>query len=340
MKFITSDKVFGQLDRLSEWKETGWTSPVTIEVHPSNKCNNACHYCSMWQVKDAKQMSGVELTKSLKFAENLGAKGIIYSGGGEPLMNTNMEKALKTCKLDQGIITNGVLLRGSIQDTVLRNCKWVRISLDACNSEQYKRIRGTADMGKVTLHIKQMLALKKKIGSSTTIGLQIVVGKHNYRTITEFCNFCLEQFPDVDYVQVRPIEVRLKEEPYSKEQLSDIFWQLENELFRKDKVLISAKWDLFKGDREFGFKSCHAAPFIGVIDSYCDYYLCCHMVKQPEYKICNVMEGNTKSLKPFYSKFGKALGFNKVTCPVGCRGSSINRVLEGLKNKNEHRNFL
>jgi len=41
-----------------------------------------------------------------------------------------------------------------------------------------------------------------------------------------------------------------------------------------------------------------------------------------------------------YAKFGVTMGFNPKLCPVGCRGASINRALEGLKRGKQHVNFL
>ncbi len=339
MNYISHDKIFYHSKQLNNWEEGEPITPITIEVHPSNQCNNACHYCSMWKVKDAKQMSVDELMYTMHFVKELGAKAIIFSGGGEPLMNPHIKDAFMVCDLDFGVITNGVLLE-NFTKILSKKATWVRISLDAHNTVIYETIRGTKDFHKVVKNIKQLCAQKYKDKSNLTIGVQMVVDQYNYSFIVDFVQWVFNEFPaNLDYVQIRPIEVKLKDEPYDSEQLGIIFKQLE-EVKDFSKVIISDKWDLFKGPRNFGFTACHCAPFIGVIDAYLDYYLCCHMVKNPDYKIMNINEGVPKNLGSLYSKFGLTLGFDPKLCPVGCRGASINRALEGLKRGKNHVNFL
>ena len=43
--FNPKAKVLANVDRVIEHIETGCTSPVLIEVDPSNACNHACSFC-------------------------------------------------------------------------------------------------------------------------------------------------------------------------------------------------------------------------------------------------------------------------------------------------------
>ena len=38
-------KIIANVDRVWEHLETGTTSPVLVEVDPSNACNQACNFC-------------------------------------------------------------------------------------------------------------------------------------------------------------------------------------------------------------------------------------------------------------------------------------------------------
>jgi sulfatase maturation enzyme AslB (radical SAM superfamily) len=191
-----------------------------------------------------------------------------------------------------------------------------------------------------------MVSLKETFGYSCTIGTQIVVNNYNYKTIREFVGFVTKTIPGIDYIQVRPLEVLPSENPYSLDMLNEIKPQL-NQVRINKKVIVSKKWDLFWDNpkREYGYTACHCAEFIGVIDAYGDAYLCCHTVKNPNYKYCNVFK--LKQKENFFLKridklkeLGESKGLNPRVCPLQCRGSNLNRRLEGLKNEPEHENFL
>lgn len=347
-KYISSDKVFYHLEELVAWKKDGQVNPVTIEIHPSNACNNSCFYCCMDKVKDQKIMSKEEIAYAINYTKNLRAKGIIFSGGGEPTIAPCFEDALYFAKdlgLDIGVITNGINLTNSKRKTILEKATWVRISLDAMDPETYKKIRGTDFWETVVSNLHKLLEERKYFHRKPTIGLQIVVNKYNYTKIREICRAMNHKFTDIDYIQVRPIEMKVNEDPYSLDELKEIEPQLK-QIKANKKVIVSDKWDLFfkNHKREFGYGACHCAEFIGVIDAYSNFYLCCHTVKNQDYKYCNIKEVDSSTFfsrrQDHLRKLGKTKGFNPLVCPLACRGSNINRVLQGLVNENEHKNFL
>ena len=348
-KFISSDKLYFHPKALMDWANGFPVDPVTVEVWLTMQCNNACFYCSMKGVKTAKQMSRKEVEKTIDFVSHIGTKGIIFSGGGEPTIHPNFEHAIHLAKakgLDIGVITNGVALNASMENTILENAKWVRISLDADNSETYKKIRGTDSFSRVVLNVKSLLIRKFNTKSNCTVGLQIVVNKYNYKRIRLITQFMLKEFPLADYIQIRPVETRINETPYSLNELNEIEPQL-NFFKNTKKILISDKWDLcFNNAKcDFGFTACHCAEFIGAIDSYGNFSVCCHTTKNKGYQYCNVFEPLSKSFffserKSVLEKLGKTRGFNPKICPICCRGSAPNRVLEGLSHEPDHKNFL
>jgi len=343
-KFITSDKIFQHTEQLNNWKQDRGVDPITLELHLTNKCNNACYYCCMWNVKNAQEMNTGEVRKAVDFIGNSGAKGVIFSGGGEPTMHKEFDNAvfwLEQKGLDIGVITNGVNWNEERIKTVLPMIKWVRISLDAVDDEQYKLIRGTHQFEQVVANIKKMLELKN-LYPETTIGVQIVVNKHNYMSVRDFCFFCNQEFPTLDYIQVRPLEIKQDEVPYSAEELETL--KDIKDCAKIPKVQLSDKWDLITGAREFGFTKCHCCEMIGTIDAYGDYYLCCHTLKLTDYKFYNIFSStqNNRAIHKVdtLKALGPSKGLNPKVCPIGCRGSNINRRLEGLANEQKHKNFL
>jgi len=362
MKFISSDKVFSHLDRLSQWSECDLVPPITVEVHPSNKCSNKCVYCIAEDLKDGRMMSRDELLKAIGFLDDVGVRGIIFTGGGEPTLNPFIIDGIESAShlgLSMGLITNGMHLTGKLARVVLRNCEWVRVSLDASDRETYKKIRGVDAYSIVRKNLSELVKLKKRLKSDCTIGTQMVVNEFNYDKILRFVlSFkrvdCVKVRPlsfeasGLNYIQVRPLEAMVEEKPYSVLMKKRILEDLD--FVRKGvggcpHVIVSDKWDIvFSGSREYGFSGCHCAEMIGAVDAYGDFYLCCHTVKNAKYKLFNVFTGDWKTFlferRKILDKCKIMKKVDPLACPVGCRGSNINRRLEGLMGEKEHDNFL
>lgn len=353
MKFISSDKVL-KSEEFINWRTGVTVKPQVMEIHPSNVCCNACSYCFYKDRNDAKIMTDEELGQALDYCKDIGVKAVTFSGGGEPFCNkdflSNLAYATAALDLEVGVITNGVLLDRGMAEMVLSmpKIKWIRISFDAIDSEQYQTIRGTNTFDIVKQNIKDLLEVKKACGSKTTIGIQMVVCENNWFDIIDFINFCRENFTEINYIQIRPLEVMFNSKPYDEIQKEEIYKQIEyiktSEIKFYNKVIISDKWDLIFGERDFGFTKCHCAPFIGVIDAYSNFYLCCHQVQQKDYLIGNIKEMSPEqfwvSRRKCYEHLGLTQGFNPAVCPVGCRGAGINRTLQGILEKGEHDLFL
>jgi radical SAM protein with 4Fe4S-binding SPASM domain len=243
--------------------------------------------------------------------------------------------------IDMGMITNGVIMTPELISCYVNHFKWVRISLDASDDNTYYKIRGTKTLKLVEYNINQLLKEKKEKKSNLTIGLQIVVNNFNYNKIISIVTKMLNTFPEINYIQIRPIEIKLKEFPYTIDQLKIIDNALKYDYGTK-KVIISDKWDLFFCNNSgFGFSSCHSSEFILTVSAYGEIYQCCHVLQNKEYRIGNIND----DIETFFPKreltlYGlKNKGFNPALCPLGCRGSAINKSLELFK-KNGHQNFL
>ena len=89
-----------------------------------------------------------------------------------------------------------------------------------------------------------------------------------------------------------------------------------------------------------GFSFCHGYPFIGAIDARGDYYICCHKVEMRDKRFyCgNVIKEPIQLVMSKREKVIKHL--NLKYCYLECRGSNLNRRLEGLLHHKEHKNFL
>ena len=341
MKYLAPDKIFYHPDRLKAWTNDEIVRPVTAEIHLSNRCNNSCTYCGQKNNHKNEDMSLDNIKLLRKFVDAVGVKACYFSGGGESTLNKDLFTAIDELRnIELGMITNGLVMPDKLIERYVRDFRWVRISIDAADSETYQKTRGTNSFNKVCKNIQDLLLSKKSAKSNLTVGLQIVVNDHNYDQISDITSTLINLFPDIDYVNIRPIECNINKEPYTMNQLIRIEHFLES-LQGMDKVIISEKWQtLFSDKREYGFSTCHAGEFLLTITADGDIYQCCHITHLDDYRITNLCDYENY----FYERqlmfdHVQNKGFNKNICPLGCRGSGINKSIESMILQN-HRNFL
>ena len=128
------------------------------------------------------------------------AQLIHFSGGGEPLLNPWLSKALPwIAQMDQvikvALSTNGILLTPEIAQHV----DYLRVSIDAGTREHYERVSGVDAFDKVVANLK---AIKPK----GDLGLAMLVTDDQtvdwWGEISRFCN--VARAVSADFMHVRP----------------------------------------------------------------------------------------------------------------------------------------
>jgi len=341
-KFITSDKINYYPSKLAVW-ELGLLEqiiPVTIEMHPSNICNNKCYYCFAEKQKDGRLMKFDDALKIIDKLSSIGVKGLILSGGGEPTLHPNIIGIINyasTKGLRVGLITNAVKLSQDLMREIIVNCDWVRVSLDSVCPSTYKKIRGTDSCSIVLKNLQELVKLKKELKSHCTIGTQSVVSEKNKEDLYDTA-LMLNDI-GVDYYQMRPLE----NETYSRE-FYDIIENTMNQIVDacfEMKIIISGKWKIINpnlNEEDRGYTACHAFPFIGAITVDGKIYICCHHVGIEKYCYGNMVTDNWSEISKKRIIIAKNIDLKY--CPKACRGNQINCRLEGLKRGVEHQSFL
>ena len=129
--------------------------PVTIDLWPTVACDSGCPLCQ-YRRSGARQASrsgdrAGYLTREraaaiLESAARCGVRSIIFTGGGEPLLNTEIADFAKLCcqnGLRWGLITNGHMLSEPIASTLFAYAPaFLRVSLNAGSPESYKNAYG------------------------------------------------------------------------------------------------------------------------------------------------------------------------------------------------------
>lgn len=163
--------------------------PICVQVEITNRCNTRCAMCFRWtwanQV-DREEMSTPEVLRLLDSLAAFGVESIILSGG-EPLCHPDFLTLLHHARrrqLQVGVLTNGIAISERVADALIRDARWVRISLDASTNELYSAIRGTRDgLTRIEQALRHLAAAKQRCPESNcAVGIGYTIQALNIDT--------------------------------------------------------------------------------------------------------------------------------------------------------------
>jgi MoaA/NifB/PqqE/SkfB family radical SAM enzyme len=180
--------------------------PISVELSITNRCNLDCNYCSDNKIRNyPDQFNSVLLDRLFAELAEGGTKGVVFEGGGEPLMSPLFDQALKDCLargLSAGLITNGLLLYGLYpREMLLPRLEWIRVSLDAANRNQYRSIKFGDFFDRAIRAIEDLCRLNPK----PVVGVGYVLTNYNDEPapLRELALRLRDM--GCDYLQIRPV---------------------------------------------------------------------------------------------------------------------------------------
>jgi len=345
---FSSDKILKHLDKINEWLSGKNPSPITVELDMTNACNHKCPECvsNYFQNTDRSSIPRGLALRIIKELTDARVRGLIFTGGGEPLCNSNTIDAVKYAHeqgLDIGFITNGSLLNEKNIEVLLRCCTWIRVSLDASDARMFQRIHGVnnTEYSRILKNTKALSLTKKRINSSCTIGI-------GYLTCNETIDGMEEAAKNsrdlgVDYLQFRPMQIhRGGKFDY---HWTDVNGKIEKCLKYSNngyKVLFSQhKYDMMK-DLKYGrhYEKCFGHQFAAVIAASGKMYICCHLRDYDKYCIGDLNKNSFNEIWNSEQRKKAIESINFKDCIPLCRDNTFNQVLWNIVQPKEHANFL
>jgi MoaA/NifB/PqqE/SkfB family radical SAM enzyme len=346
---FSSDKILKHLDRVNAWLKGGNPFPVTVELDMTNACNHRCPECSGWyfQNKGGDSLPLGLAEDIIRQIAKAGIRGIIFTGGGDPLCHPGIKHAVKLAHglgLDIGFITNGSLLNREISALLLRSCRWIRISLDAASSGTFRKIHGMDGdvFDKLLDNIKMLVRIKKDIKSRAVIGIGYLTSIHTKKEMTAAAVLCGKM--GVDYLQFRPLQVHNngrfeyhRAAGIEKEILKCLSYSRPG----YDILYSKHKYDMMK-EKDFGrnYGKCYGQQFAAVIAADAKMYICCHMRGYAKYCIGNLKKDPLEKIWNSGRRKKVIENINFRDCVPLCRDNTFNQILWNIKQPREHINFL
>lgn len=350
---IDSHKLMYHPSRVSNWLEGKNIYPIYMEVSPIGACNHRCIYCALdFMEYQPRFLDTLMLKKRLSEMGRLGVKSIMYAGEGEPFLHKDMAEIIASTKkahIDVAITTNGVLFDNKIADSVLVNCSWIKISINAGTKETYAKIHRTKpeDFERVIKNMSYAAKMRRAKKHKCTLGMQIVLLPENYREVV----LLAKKAKDIgmDYLVVKPYS----QHPLSKTaRYKDIKYGDYLELAEKAEKLNSKefnvifrintmqKWDQAKRN----YQHCLALAFWAYIDAGGDVWGCSIYLTKDKFRLGNICKNKFQEIWEGQKRMDlvrwaqEELDTNQ--CRINCRMDEINRYLWELKHPVEHLNFI
>lgn len=194
-RFNAHEKILQYLDKVNTFLSIGKTL-VVVELDLTNRCNNRCPACVGRNTVKA-ELSWEEIERIADGLCELDCKGVILSGGGEPLLHPRFIQALellKKKKLKIGVNTNGLALDRAKAEAIAECCEYCRISLDCGDAKLYRVTHGMDKraFAAVIENIRYLAVFKQKTGSSLSLGTWFLTGGETVSQMVAFVKLSKE----------------------------------------------------------------------------------------------------------------------------------------------------
>lgn len=358
---IDSHKLIFHPERVAQWlsAEDDWEKekkiyPIYLEITPIGSCNHRCTFCSVDYIgyKSIKQDEHI-LADRIREMANLGVKSVMFAGEGEPTLYKPLPNILEVCSeagIDTSLTTNAVIMSDDARENYVKNCKWIKVSINAGTKENYAQIHQTKeeDFDMVVKNLTQMSKIKKEKGYSCTIGAQMLLLPENRDTAVALAQKMAEA--GIDYLVIKPYTQSLygtsrKYEGLTYQSMMDLEVELKQYETETFKVIFRASTMKKLEETEQPYKKCYATPFYwGYIMADGSVYSCSAFLGNENFKLGNI---NTQTFQEVWESEERKKNLNYVKndldismCRKNCRMDNVNRYLWDLKNPNAHVNFI
>ncbi|KYK25100.1 hypothetical protein AYK26_02805 [Euryarchaeota archaeon SM23-78] len=333
---LSRSKIYAHPERLTQWMKTGKTLPITAEIDPTNKCNYNCKYCAGNKIPSQAELTYNQM-KTIIDKISPFIKGILFTGGGEPLINPETTKAISYAhkkNIDVGLVTNGSLLHTVNQKQLLSDCEWIRIGIDAANQETYAKRKNIPkeNYQKVWNNISELVKTRNKHNLECTIGVAYLTENEEKRELEAFTRLARDY--KVDYVQFRPYH-------HVNNNLIKVIKELKQLKTDKFKVLYSR--EKYKREK-FDYKQAFGDEFRFVISATGDVYPDCFTRGLAGFSYGNLLKQSFEGI--WSSEKRKRILESKLqqeNCPPQCKHDELNQLLwliNRSKEEAEHKNFV
>jgi len=177
-----------------------------VRYEVTDHCNASCIMCPRDEHEHGREhgiMSQDKYEKSIDEVVMLGAKKVVLTGFGEPMLDKNLELKIAYAKakgLSTYIITNGSVLNSKRAEKILEaGLDEMRVSFYGMGKDTYNTVMQGLDYDKTRNGLIEFLALRDRLGSHTKVQLSYLTMPENAKDEQAFKDFWE---PRVDAIEI------------------------------------------------------------------------------------------------------------------------------------------
>lgn len=348
---IDSHKLHLHPQRVADWLAGKDIAPIYMEISPSGACNHRCSFCGLDFMEYKPRFLPLDIMQE-RFAEmgKLGVKAVMFAGEGEPFLHKDMAaltEAAKNAGIDTAFTTNGVLLKPETARRILPLTSWIKVSCNAGTPETYARVHGTKaeDFSTVMQNLAEAVRLREELGSSCTLGFQMVLLPENRHEAVELAHRVRDL--GADYLVIKPYSRHPQSHktgytPLTFDQgVAESLAQLNSDSFS----VICREEAMQRGIQGHKrYDRCLALPFWSYLAATGELWGCSMFLGKEHFSYGNLLEQSFAELWHGPQR-QKSLAWcqehlNATQCRVNCRMDPINMYLWELTHPEAHANFI
>ena len=224
-------------------------SPKYIEMEMTTICNKRCIICehTYWKPK-TQEIRHLTYKEFKKYVDQFpGLKWVNLTGEGSAFLNPEYVKMLKYLKskdIPVFLVDHLADIDKKVLETLVEiGIDGIYVSMDGATKKTYEKIKVGCNFDKAVENIKYLIQLKKKYNSPIPeLCFRFVITKLNFQEIPAFVDlvvsfgsqrelgdgiridFCgLLSFPEIDYLNVKNIPLKILKEVVEKQKKHDVF---------------------------------------------------------------------------------------------------------------------
>lgn len=366
--------------------------PLHVELSPTYLCNFACPWCSCrtartdWAGDDvfthplateSTVMSEARLAHTIDHLAEYKV-GIMWVGG-EPTMSRALYPAVRLANdagLQQCLFTNGSLLTEPRTRQLLEGgLIFIRVSLDAVDPHVHQVHHGYRPdrpyAAKVLSQLESLLRMRNGMGSSTMIGVSVVVDECNLSDVANVAAYIRDLSSSVggrpiDYLIVRPTHQFYAAQMDLTTTTVSALWRLVDASGEVRAILKESGTDVVAPTSSFAEAApaagrelsqepvdlqgrqgtglaCLAAGWFGEVTARGDYVACSDRYGNPDYFIGDIAANSIDALwrgakRASVLEFAKNTSCFETRCPRNGRGYWLNSIfhdIEGYRRRDD-----
>lgn len=278
--------------------------PITLEIHPTNKCNTTCSFCAFSGLKAQEEIPYPIFVRLIDEVINLGIKSVVFAGGGEPCIYPNIDffiQKLAANNIKVGIITNGLFVNDNIIKA-LAKCSWVRFSLLCSNEKDFSDLTETPakNFNKICANIRKLTSFSHKNENLYVSGLYMSdTGKDDIQKLCAFIDLAENLHLDQIFIKKKIDDFKPNEIVnilYSDNLEYIMTYAKKHNIITNMKKFTSIETNIHK-QRDYN-ESCNILKMnlMGLINGKGDYYPCLYQYVNDGIKYGNILHDSLSNI--------------------------------------------